>query len=170
MKQIQLIIIALLFSCAYTFGQQLAPIAKTVGKLNITVDPRMELLSAVQVISDYQTINRKVPYSSELMQFFSKYNSLEACKLTSQLATDYNFAHDAPADFILRLSQVPELKAVHPFSDRMIERANGKSNLEKYGDALHRFALESNFAEFWNNKKPYYQKMVEYTANDLSDF
>ncbi len=164
------IISVLLVNSIYAFNQQLAPVSKPVGKLNITVDPRMELLSAVQVISDYPTINRKVPYSNELMQFFGRYNSLEACQLTSQLAADYEFAYDGPADFILRLSQVPELKAVHPFSDRMIERANGKSNLEKYGDALHRFAVESNFAEFWNNKKPYYQKMVEYTANDLSDF
>lgn len=169
MKQKSLII-ALVFNCVYLFGQQLTPISKTVGKLNITVDPRMELLSAVQVISDYPTINRKVPYSADLMQFFGRYSTHEACQLTSQLAKNYDFAYDAPEDFILRLSQVPELKAVHPFSDRMIERANGKNNLEKYSDALHRFALESNFAEFWNNKKPYYQKMTEYTANDLSDF
>ena len=170
MKQILLIIITLLFNCVYTFSQQLVPITKTVGKLNITVDPRMELLSAVQVISDYPTINRKASYSTELMQFFGRNNSHEACQLTGQLATDYDFASDAPADFILRLSQVPELKIVHPFSDRMIERANGKSNLEKYSAALHRFAIENNFAEFWNNKKQYYQKMVEYTANDLTDF
>jgi hypothetical protein len=169
MKQL-LLIVTLVFNFVYTFGQQLAPVSKTVGKLNITVDPRMELLSAVQVISDYPTINRKAPYGADLMQFFGKYATHEACQLTSMLAANYDFAHDAPVDFILRLSQVPELKAVHPFSDRMIERANGKSNLEKYSDALHHFALESNFTEFWNNKKPYYQKMVEYTANDLSDF
>jgi len=170
MKHILLIITALVFNCVYAFGQQLAPITKTIGKLNITVDPRLELLSAVQVISDYPTINRKAPYSTELMQFFGRYNSHEACQLTSKLATDFDFVHDAPVDFMLRLSQVPELKIVHPFSDRMIERANGKENLEKYGAALHHFAVKSNFAGFWDSKKPWYQKMVDYTANDLSDF
>ena len=169
MKHI-LIIITLLFNCVYTFSQQLVPVSKTVGKLNITVDPRMELLSAVQMIADYPTINRKALYSTELMQFFDKYNTHEASLLTSQLANQYDFTYDAPVDLMLRLSQVPELKVIHPFSDRMIERANGKSNLEKYRNALHRFAVENNFAEFWNNKKPYYQKMVEYTANDLTDF
>lgn len=169
MKHILLVITTILLNYVYA-SSQLAPVSKTVGKLNITVDPRMELLSAVQVISNYPSINRNVPYSTDLMQFFGKYSTHEACRLTSGLATNYDFAFDAPADFILRLSQVPELKAVHPFSDRMIERANGKNNLKKYGNALHRFALESNFAEFWNSKKPYYQKMVEYTANDLSDF
>lgn len=169
MKKI-LLINVLLFNCICAFNQQLTPISKIVGKLNITVDPRMELLSAVQLISDYPTINRKVLYSNELMQFFSKNSTHEASVLTSQLATDYDFVYDAPVDFMLRLSQVPELKAVHPFSDRMIERAKGKSNLEKYSTALHSFAVESNFAGFWNNKRPYYQKMVEYTANDLSDF
>jgi hypothetical protein len=115
MKHILPIITALLFNFVYAVGQQLAPITKTVGKLSITVDPRMELLSAVQVISDYPTINRKAPYSTDLMQFFGRYNAHEASQLTSRLATDYDFASDAPADFILRLSQVPELKIVHPF-------------------------------------------------------
>jgi hypothetical protein len=169
MKQI-LLITALFLNCLCAMSQQLEPIAKTVGKLKITVDPRMELLSAVQVISDYPVINRKASYSNELMQFFGRYNTHEACKLTSQLAKDDDFTSDAPADFMLRLSQVPELKAIHPFSDRMIERANGKSNLEKYNAAMHRFAVESNFAEFWNNKKTYYQKIVDYTVGDLGDF
>lgn len=169
MKQI-ILITALLFNCVHAFNQQLAPISKTVGKLNITVDPRMELLSAVQVISDYPTINRKVPYSSELMQFFGKNKSHKASILTNQLAKEFDFTFDAPVDFMLHLSQVPELKVTHPFSDRIIERANGKSNLEKYNAVLSFFAVESNFAGFWNNKKSYYQKMVDYTASDLSDF
>ncbi len=151
-------------------GQQLVPISRTVGKLKITVDPRMELLSAVQVISDYSTINRKTPYSKELMTFFSKNNAHEASILTHQLESEYGFAYDAPVNLMLCLSQVPELKAVHPFPARLIERSNGINNLEKYSKALHHFAIESNFAEFWNSKKSFYQKMVDYTADDLADF
>lgn len=169
MKQI-LLITTLVFNCAYAFSQQLEPIAKTVGKLNITVDPRMELLSAIQVISDYPVINRKTPYSNDLMQFFSKNEPLEASVLTDQLYKDLGFDHDAPVNLMLCLSQVPELKVVHPFTDRLIERAHGQKNLEKYCSALHDFAKESNFAEFWNNKKSYYQKIVDYTAGDLGDF
>jgi len=127
-------------------------------------------LSAVQVISDYPAINRKVPYSNELMNFFGKYDAHEAAILTGQLAQDYDFMYDAPVDLMLRLSQVPELKPIHPYSDRMIERAHGKSNLEKYSAALHQFAIESNFTGFWNSKRPFYQKIVEYTAADLGDF
>jgi hypothetical protein len=169
MKKI-LLFIFVLHNGISAFSQQLAPISKVVGKLNITVDPRMELLSAVQVISDYPPINRKVPYSSELMKFFGKYNTHEAAKLTGLLAGEYDFTYDAPVDFMLRLSQVPELKQKHPFSDRMIERAHGKSNLGKYSAALRQFALESNFAGFWNSKMPFYMKMVEYTASDLSGY
>jgi hypothetical protein len=169
MKQLLLITFLLLY-CAAAFTQQLTPISKTVGKLKISVDPRMELLSAVQVISDYPSINRKAPYSGELMKYFAKNNLHEATLLTGQLAREYDFTYDAPVDFILRLSQVPELKPIHPFSDRMIERANGKSNLKKYSAALHHFALECDFAGFWNSKKPFFQKMVEYTANDLSGY
>ena len=169
MKKV-LLITVLLFDCFCAFNQQLTPISKIVGKLNITVDPRMELLSAVQVISDYPTINRKAAYSNELIHYFGKNNTHEASLLTGQLAGESDFTYDAPVDFMLRLSQVPDLKVVHPFSDRMMERAGGKSKLEKYSDALRHFAVESNFAGFWNYNRPYYQKMVDYTASDLSDF
>jgi len=169
MKQI-LIITAILFNCIHAFNQQLEPLSKTIGKLNLTADPRLELLSAVQVISDYPTINRKVSYSKELVQFFVKNKAHDASILTSQLAKEYDFAYNAPVDFMLHLSQVPELKVVHPFSNRIIERANGKSNLEEYGLALHHFAIESNFTAFWNNKKSWYQKMIDYTASDLSGY
>jgi hypothetical protein len=165
-----LLITVILLHCVTAFSQQLAPISKTVGKLNITVDPRMELLSAVQVISDYPAINRKVSYSNELMKFFGKNKTLEAPILTNQLYKDQDFAQDAPVNLILCLSQVPELKITHPFTDRLIERAGGQKNLKKYCSALHDFALKSNFVDFWNNKTSYYQKIVEYTADDLGDF
>ena len=169
MKQITLIIL-LLLTCVQAFNQQLTPIATKVGKLNISVDPRLELLSAVQVISDYSTINRNTNYSKELISFFSKDSAHIAAKITRQLFNDYGYAYDAPVDLMLRLSQVPNLELVSPYTDRMIERANGVDNLEKYRLALKQFATESNFEQFWNSKIPFYQKMVEYTANDLSDF
>lgn len=164
------LIILLLFSCTFAFSQQLQPVLETVGKLNISVDPRMELLSAVQVISDYPTVNRNPAYSNNLKQYFGKYNNLEATKLTAKLADEYGFVYDAPVNLMLCLSQVPELKLEHPFSERLIERASGKENLEQYSAALHDFAFDSHFNEFWENNKPYYQKMVEYTANDLGNF
>jgi len=137
----------LLLNSIFAFNQQLLPISKDVGKLNITVDPRMELLSAVQVVSGYSTINRRTPYSRELMQFFSKDSTHQASIMTHKFENEYGFAYDAPVNFMLCLSQVPELKAVHLFTDRLIERANGKNNLEKYATALHHFAAESNYTE-----------------------
>lgn len=169
MKQI-LLISALLLNGMSAFNQQLTPISTTVGKLNITVDSRMELLSAVQVISDYPTINRNTPYSRELIQFFSKDSTMEASIITHELYKEAGFCYDAPVNLMLCLSQVPELKVEHPFTDRLIERADGKPNLEKYCSALRHFALETNFTEFWNNKMPFYTKMVKYTADDLADF
>jgi len=58
----------------------------------------------------------------------------------------------------------------YPYSERMIERAHGKENLENYTDALNGFAINSHFSDFWNSKIPYYRKMVEYTAADLGDY
>ena len=161
------LIIFLLFTSILIYSQKISPIAQTSGHLEIRIDPRMELLCAVQLISDYPTINRNTPYSREIIEFFKKDTTQEAVKITKQLAVDYGFVHDAPLDLILRLSALPELKTSHPFTPRTIERAGNKTNLESYRKALKKFGAESQFTDFWNSHRTYYQKMVQYTVTEL---
>jgi len=166
MKHI-LLITFLLLHCATAFSQQLTPVSLTVGKLNITVDPRLELLCAVQSLADYPFLNRQTAYSRELMQFFEKDSAREAVTMTSTLLKDFGFAYDAPVDLILRLTSPPRLRQTHPYPARALERAGGKLNLEKYRGALKQFARGSDFMLFWKQKIPFYQKMVEYTVEDM---
>jgi hypothetical protein len=151
-------------------AQLLEAVSVNIGNMTISVDPRMELLCAVQSIADYPFINRQTDYSQELIGIFGKYSTSEAVKLTTSMAKEFGFTYDAPLDLILRLSEVPELNQTNPFTQRTIERAGNKENLVKYRLALKQFASESCFAGFWNNKIPFYKNMVEFTANDLADF
>jgi len=169
MKQL---ILVLIFICWEFSGiaQQLRAVSKSVGKTKIEVDPRMELLCAVQNIAGYPFLNRRFDYSKEVVQFFEKDSVEEAVSLTRYLMKKHGFVQDAPHDLILRLSEVPELKQTHPFTPRTIERAGNEENLEKYRLALKQFASESHFSEFWNDHLPYYEKMVEYTVNDLEGY
>ncbi len=169
MKQLILI---LAFICWGFPGaaQQFKPVLKNVGKTKIEVDPRMELLCVVQNISGYPYLNREFEYSNGVMQFFEKDSVAEAVRLTRYLMKEHGFVQDAPLDLILRLSEVPELEQTHPFTPRTVERAGSDENLEKYRLALKQFASDSNFAEFWKEHLSYYEKMVEYTANDLEGY
>ena len=169
LKQIflHLIVASLLYRAE---AQPLKPVAEKAGALTITVDPRMELLCAVQSLADYPYVNRQSDYNKKLMQFFEKDSASEAVKLTQQLAKESGFVHDGPIDLILRLSEVPALKQTLPFTKRTIERAGSIENLDNYRVALKKFATRSQFARFWNNTLPYYQKIVEYTASDLAGY
>jgi hypothetical protein len=149
-------------------AQKLESVSQNVGKLKIMVDPRVELLCAVQSISGYPFIDRTNSYTREMMQFFRNDTASEAVKLTTRLAGETGFVHDAPLDLILRLSEVPELKQTGTFTSRTIERAGNAKNLEKYRLALKQFATESSFISFWNSKIPFYEKMVQFTADDLA--
>jgi hypothetical protein len=148
-------------------SQVIDPVSANAGKLKISVDPRLELLCAVQSLADYPFLNRQPAYSRELMQFFRKDSAMEAVTMTTRLLKDFGFAYDAPVDLILRLTSPPRLRQTHPYPARALERAGGKLNLEKYRRALRQFASGSDFMLFWKQKIPFYQKMVEYTVAEL---
>lgn len=169
MKQL-IITLIFIFLGFVNYSQQLNPISKSTGMMRISVDPRIELLCAVQIIAGYPYINRQHDYGNELIQFFGNDTTSEAVKLTNLLAKEYGFVHDAPLDLILRLSEVPKLEKTSPYTPRTIERAGNEDNLERYRSALKQFADESHFAQFWSNKSPIYEKMVEYTVNDLAGY
>lgn len=161
------IIFAVLFLANNIQSQTLEPVKQTIGKLNISVDPRMELLSTVQVLSKYRYIERGSDYGKEVRTYFADISNQNAVLLTDELLNKQGFSYDAPVSFMLHLSQVPELKQQIKNSDYLIRRAGGKKNLEKYRVALKEFADKSNFKTFWNNNKEFYQGIVDLTVNEL---
>jgi hypothetical protein len=150
-----------------TWAQTIKPIEQTVGKLHLSIDPRMELLSTIQILSNYNVINRNSPYSKDIQANFSSFSTHKAVALTDELYKNNGFTYDAPTAFMLYLSQVPELKQQIPYSDYLIERAGNKVNLENYRISIEQFAKESDFEKFWKSKLDYYNKMLELTIKDI---
>ena len=168
MRKLLMTIIALTIS-VNAWMQTIKPIERTIGKLHVSVDPRMELLSTVQLLSNYKMINRYSPYSMEIQAYFKSYSSQRAVVLTDELLKNDDFSFDAPVAFMLYLSQVPELKQQIQFSDYLLKRAGNKENLDNYRTSLEQFAKESNFEKFWANKNEFYNKVVDLTISDLAD-
>jgi len=149
--------------------QTLKPIERTIGKLHVSVDPRMELLSTIQILSNYKVIDRNSPYSKEIQDYFKPFSSQKAVVLTDELFQNQGFSFDAPVAFMLYLSQVPELKQQIPFSDYLLKSAGGKDKLDNYRTSIEQFAKESDFEKFWLNKNEFYKKVVDLTISDLPD-
>lgn len=150
-----------------TWAQTIKPIEQTVGKLHFSIDPRMELLSAIQILSNYKVIDRKSPYSKEIQTNFSSFSTHKAVVITDELFKNNGFSYDAPAAFMLYLSQVPELKQQIPFSDYLLKRGGDKENLDNYRTSIEQFAKESDFEKFWKSKVDFYNKVLDLTIIDI---
>lgn len=151
-----------------SWARTIEPIEKTVGKLRISIDPRMELLSAVQTLSNYKVLNRQLPYNKEIQTYFASSASHKAVTNTNDLLNSQGFSFDAPVAFMLHLSQPLELKQVVPYSVNVLKRVQNKEDLENYRASIAEFAYESKFAEFWKSKTEFYNKVIEATFNELA--
>lgn len=133
--------------------------------INVTVDPRIELLAAVQILSGYNELTGLISrydteYKQELIEYFSPYKEHPAVAHFKQLATA-GFTYDAPAAAMLYLSDPPEFEMVKPFAEYLLFRAWGRENLMKFVTSMRYFAAETDFMTFYNNHRETYDQIVE---------
>ena len=173
MKMLQKLASLILFLClnqTLVMGTTIQPVERTVGKLKISIDPRIELLAAVQSLSTIQDlVNKDLPYTKEILDYFESFSSQEAVKLTENLQQKYDFNSDAPVDFMLRLSHLPELEEKAKYSDYILQRSGGNDNLEQYRKSIKQFAEVANFDAFWNSKIPFYNQILDMTIANLGE-
>ena len=165
MKKSNIILSLILFLClsqSLVNSQTIQPVERSVGNLRISVDPRIELLATVQLLSNYP-LPRKISYNKDIIKHFTHLSSHEAVKQTDSFWQNSGFVFDAPIGFMLHLSQFPELKTIITFSDDLLKRSGGGNNLEQYRESIKQFAEISNFEIFWNSKIPYYNKILDRT-------
>jgi len=155
-------------------GQSIQPIERSVGKLQISIDPRMEILTTVQLLTTNPLIKRylireNLRYSKDILKYFETFSSLEAVTMTDSLVRKYGFGFDAPVTFMLHLSQLPELELQLPFTDYLMGRSGRGDNLEQYRKSIKEFAEISNFETFWNSKIPFYNQILDLTFAELGE-
>jgi len=147
----------------------LTPTAEAAGPppgLNIGVDPRMELLAAVQILSDYnQRTNlitqQSFDYKQEIQAEFAPYRAHRAVKVFNRMS-QRGFSFDAPPAVMLYLTPPPELEVHTPFSDYLLQRAGGEKRLGELIAALREFAVDTDFMSFYAQNQPFYDQI---TAN-----
>ncbi len=139
------------------------------SKWSMKVDKRLELLTAVQLFTDWANTGiweQNYAYKEDMTDFFKPYSGHQAMTTFGTLL-ESGFSYDAPVGFMMHLSDPPELMIVEPFSEYHINRASnagGIAILEQFTEALRSFALESNFEEFWASHQLFYSH-IERTAS-----
>lgn len=144
-------------------------VTKKLGSLNITVDPRMELLAAVQQQSGYGIMTQlDFKYKEDMQNYFKQYKQQKAVKEFAKLSKK-GFNFDAPHDFMLHLSQPSELAQTSDFSKYLTNRAGGKNNLISFTKNLRQFSEASNFDNFYNKHISFYNTLVNNAYKDMKD-
>ena len=164
---ISLILLPLLFSQGVQ-AASIEPVMRSAGKLQFSIDPRMELLASVHMLSTNTDLaERDLPYSKEMLNYFTSFSQHEAVKMTENLRREHGFAYDAPVTLMLHMSQPPKLKQQVAYSDYLLQRAGGEGNLELYEKVLQQFAEVSKFEDFWNSRISFYNQVLDATLNSL---
>ena len=132
--------------------------------LNVVVDPRLELLSIVQLLSGYGEKFKLItfydfPYKRNIIDYFSPYKNHSVVKLFAEMSAA-GFTFDAPPGAMLFLSDPPDLRLTMPFTDYLETRAGGSEKLERFVNTLHDFARETQFMTFFNAHKGTFLQIV----------
>ena len=159
----QLFILLLLFGTIWPTAPGLS---ETEHSLNVFVDPRMELLAVVQLLSDYGGRYGLItpddfPYKRDVIEYFSPYKNHPAVKLFAEMSANAaGFAYDAPPRAMLHLSGPPDLTLELPFTKYLKKRAGGGQQLNQFVNSLRDFARDTNFTAFFEAHKRTFQTIV----------
>lgn len=129
-------------------------------KMIISVDPRMELLTALQVVAGDPNIDRSDrQYYQDMISWFTPYQDHYAVS-HYKLINEY-FCFDAPINSMLYMEIGDELRLVSEPSEYLCLRAGSKKNWMEFYASLRDFASETGFKEFFKEHRGYYQQAIE---------
>lgn len=154
-------------------------ISKEHNGINISVDPRIELIGIVMYLSDnarndlgYINDDESMEYIKNVDNHFLKFKNHEAVQKYTSIM-DYGYAYDAPPHSMLYLNNPPNIKNSLDKYKKDLEaiylRAGGKEEFDGFIEDLSSFATESNFSEFYNDNIDYYNKIIDDTINRVGD-
>jgi len=132
-------------------------------KLSVGVDPRIELLSAIELLAGWNRI-KHYWYTHEMAEYLRPYSNHPAVRLFRELNA---FRSDAAVRFVLCLSSPPLLSyETKPPAD-IVQRAKNLENLESFRKLLISFYEDTNFSEFLHKNSAFYSTIKKKTEGVL---
>ncbi|HUA57817.1 MAG TPA: DUF4932 domain-containing protein [Verrucomicrobiae bacterium] len=132
-------------------------------RLQVIVDPRIELVSAVEILTEQfgnLVSSSDTDYRRDLLSRFLPFKDHPAVARMAQLAGN-GFNYDAPMQTMVCLSPPPELEWKAKPEECSAERAGGADSLRAWAGQLRDFARKSDFAAFFRAHSDLYARMVE---------
>jgi hypothetical protein len=145
-------------------------VVQLANNISAEILPQMELLAGV--LSQTSWMQTSGPngkgnrYFKALQKFFSEYREHPAVKMAEKMNAR-DFTYDAPPNFILQLTPLPELESRYGYSDYLIKRAGGKENLETFRIALRDLSRQSDFLSFFKQHRAVLEQCLQETLKDF---
>lgn len=146
------------------------PVTKLSNNINITVDPRVELVAIVQYLSQYDQLMTEAEFSyrSDVDKYFYQYRNHEAVTMYDKM-TKTGFIFSTPAAFALGLTDSLYIDDSVKLADHVVYGGGGKEQLKQFAAALRKFSRDSNFANFFNAHEDYYRENLLQVATTLGE-
>lgn len=136
-----------------------------VDSVNVLVDPRLELLSVIQLLNEYFLITKyDQQYKQDAIKYFKEYQAHEAVKYFKALS-DKGFKFSYPAESVLYLKHDFSVNNALQIPSRIIPKGLSKKDILRFYALLKQFAIDSNFIKFYKSQKGYYNNLVATTAS-----
>jgi hypothetical protein len=143
------------------------PVQQTNRSIQVSVDPRLELMSIIQTISRYREVfpfllnAESFPYAEAVIHHFAAYADhpvVKAFDAISQQPRMFNFM--APPTTMLYLRDNLTLRDDVVWPEAVLARISGRENLEAFVGHLQTFSEVTGFADFYAEHRAYYEALV----------
>jgi hypothetical protein len=150
-----------------SFCLSCAPSTDAARRLEFSVDPRIELLAAIQMLSAYNDrfglLTRfDFEYKTAMEAHFTAFAGHPVVQMFDAMSMQ-GFAFSIPPRVMLYLSEPPALEVNPEFPDDLIAQAGGADRLDAFVELMRDFARESDFMRFYDEQAPAIAEMVSRT-------
>ncbi len=153
-----------------------APEAAPPSRIEVSVDPRLELYAVVLTLSGFQGPGPQAPalnafeleYRQQIAERFAPWRDHEAVRRYREMAPR-GFWLGHPPNVMVTLGPPPELEELYPVDPLRLRMAGGRDSLELFLSALRDFSRESAFMEFFAEQQPGFDRMVARFRASLDD-
>ena len=129
--------------------------------LHIGTDPRIELLTTVQLLSGYSFLTPYYQnYAQKVFDRFSSHRAHQAVQLFAALSRDGSWS-DAYPTAMLYLSDPPELEEQFPLPPHIYAAFRGAENFYAFVSALRSFAHQTRFMSFFNDQERHFFELEQ---------
>jgi hypothetical protein len=147
--------------------KNLKPVQQINHSIQVSVDPRVELMSIIQTISRYRDVfpfllnAESFPYSEAVIRHFAAYADHPVIKAFDEIGQQprmFNFM--APPTTMLYLHEDLTLRDDVVWPEAVLARIGGRENLEAFTEHLRAFSAATDFADFYADHWAYYEALV----------